>query len=187
MEKKEKKHIVLLVLGSVLAIIVVPIYVFFGIPLLLLVFEGDNTGSVDNIPKYLNDKIGIAIKDCKVVKNEEKRAGNGDGDIVIILDCENNSLNFRNNDWKKLSLTKNIELRIYGGEKDGIRYEGSISEDYDIPVISNGYYYFVDKQNKKSEKHNDKYLLDDERYSYNYYIAIYDLDTDKLYYIEEDT
>lgn len=186
--KNKKQNIISSLIVSVLTIIFVPIFVIFGIPLLLMVFDGDNTGSVDNIPKYLNNKIGIDIKDCKAKENIEKYYFQ-DSNVYITLDCSNNS-NYivkQMSNWNRLPLSNILTTALYGGYEDENTYRAGIledNEDYSIPVISNGYYYFVDKQNKESEKHSDKYLLNDERYSFNYYIAIYDIDTNKLYYIE---
>ena len=52
-------------------------------------------------------------------------------------------------------------------------------------AVENGYYYFSDRlarDNPKSEKEN--FL---ERGSYNFDLAIYDADTDIMYYIVFDT
>ena len=54
-----------------------------------------------------------------------------------------------------------------------------------LPQIQNGYYYFVDRQAESEMQHSDAQLM--ERASLNFSIALYDVDTDTLYYIEVDT
>jgi hypothetical protein len=55
----------------------------------------------------------------------------------------------------------------------------------DIPEITNGYYYFYDRFEDSSDPLNDSELL--ERSSYNFTLAIYDADSQILYYCEVDT
>lgn len=191
MKKREKKNIALLILTCVLAIIIVPVFVIFGIPLILLIFEADHNNTIDNVPKFLDDKIELDIKGCEVKENIDTHFI-GDGNVYITLDCSNKSeyITKQISNWHKLPLSNVLKVAIYGGNKNEETYHFGIledNEDYYMPVIPNGFYYFVDKQNKEAEKHSDKYLLDDDRYSYNYYIAIYDMDTNKLYFIEDDT
>ena len=59
-----------------------------------------------------------------------------------------------------------------------------ISEEQ-LPQIQNGYYYFVDRQAESEMQHSDAQIM--ERASLNFSIALYDVDTDTLYYIEVDT
>ena len=54
-----------------------------------------------------------------------------------------------------------------------------------MPQIQNGYYYFVDRQAEPKMQHSDAQIM--ERASLNFSIALYDMDTDTLYYIEVDT
>ncbi|MCI8646570.1 MAG: hypothetical protein HFE76_07150 [Firmicutes bacterium] len=54
-----------------------------------------------------------------------------------------------------------------------------------FPKIQNGYYYFLDKQIENGDMHDDAGVLG--RHSMNFIIAIYDADTDTLYYGELDT
>ena len=190
MKKKEKKHIVLLVLASFLSIII-PAFVIVGLPLIILISEANTNDTINNVSKFLKDKVEIDIKGCRVKENIDTHFI-ADGEVYITLDCSNKSkyISKQISNWNKLPLSDNLKIELYGGYEDESTYRTGIledNEDYTMPVISNGYYYFVDKQNKEAEKHSDKYLLDDDRYSFNYYIAIYDIDTNKLYYIEDDT
>ena len=88
-------------------------------------------------------------------------------------------------DWKKLPLSENLNLIMYGGEKDGVIYAHNLSSEAHMPKIENGYYIFEDRHSESSDSKDDSELF--ERFSYNFSIAIYDTDTDRMYYFEFDT
>ena len=89
-------------------------------------------------------------------------------------------------DWKQLPLTENLQIIMYGGEKDGISYAPKLPEEAHWPIISNGVYKFVDRYSEfVADRSDDANLFD--RHSYNFSVAVYDFDTDKLYYFEFDT
>ena len=89
MEKKEKKHIVLLVLASFLSIII-PAFVIVGLPFILLISEANTNDTITNVPEFLKDKVEIDIKGCKVKENIDTYFL-GDGEVYITLDCSNKS------------------------------------------------------------------------------------------------
>lgn len=68
-------------------------------------------------------------------------------------------------------------------------YHGPYIHDSDynpvVPKIENGYYCFVDRHSQSKDKKDDSPLLN--RYSINCSLAIYDTDTNLLYYLELDT
>ena len=71
------------------------------------------------------------------------------------------------------------------GEKDGVTYGYKLLEEAHIPKIKNGYFMFEDRHYKSKDSKDDTELFD--RYSFNFSIAIYDCDTDIMYYFEYDT
>ena len=83
-----------------------------------------------------------------------------------------------------MPLSANLEYVIYGGERNGTTRRG-LNEEAKIPVIENGYYMFMDRSSESTDNTDDSMLL--SRYSFNFTIAIYDTDTDILYYFEYDT
>lgn len=87
--------------------------------------------------------------------------------------------------WEKLPLSENLQLIMYGGEKDSTTYSYKLGNQNGIPKITNGYYYFLDRHNEATNKHSDKDLFD--RYSFNFTIALYDIDTKIFYYYKFDT
>ena len=75
---------------------------------------------------------------------------------------------------------------MYGGEKNGINYGYNFAEEAHLPEIKNGVYKFVDRYNGYlKDRSDDSEILD--RSSFNFSIAVYDLDSNTLYYFERDT
>lgn len=137
---------------------------------------------------YLQREFGINEKDFTVIEEQDTHGGfHGDGTYHISLDCSDNKEKIYKtiNDWSELPLSENLQLRVYGGEKDGCTYGFKLAEETNIPTVNNGYYCFLDRHSEATDKHSDIELFN--RYSYNFSLAIYDADTDILYYIREDT
>ncbi|MBE7014147.1 MAG: hypothetical protein E7419_02935 [Ruminococcaceae bacterium] len=127
-------------------------------------------------------------RDFTVIEELDTHGGfHGDGSYYLILDCSDNkeeALKIVSN-WNKLPLSENLNLIIYGGEKDGVTYGYKLQEEAHIPKIKNGYFMFEDRHYKSKDSKDDTELFD--RYSFNFSIAIYDCDTDIMYYFEYDT
>ncbi len=132
--------------------------------------------------------FGFAKKDFSVVEELDTHGGFlGDGSYYLILDCSNNKEQAleKVEDWNKLPLSENLNLIMYGGEKDGITYGYELAEEAHMPKIEKGYYMFEDRSLESKDSTDDSELFD--RYSLDFSIAIYDCDTDKMYYFEFDT
>ena len=134
------------------------------------------------------EHFGFAKKDFSVVEELDTHGGfRGDGSYYLILDCSNNKEKAlkKVEDWNKLPLSENLNLIMYGGEKDGVTYGYELAKEAHIPKIENGYYIFEDRSSESTDSADDTELFD--RYSFNFSIAIYDSDTNKMYYFEFDT
>lgn len=90
--------------------------------------------------------------------------------------------------WNPLPLTDNLMALVYGLQTE----DGSIGPiladeqlNPRIPEFQNGYYCFIDRHSESTDKKDDSAVL--ERTSYNFTIALYDVTTDTLYYMEMDT
>lgn len=83
--------------------------------------------------------------------------------------------------WKPLPLTENIAHLVSIIQYDLQREDGNP----EIPEIKNGYYCFVDRHSESRDRKDDSEVFD--RHSYNFTVAIYDTDTDILYYMGFDT
>lgn len=147
--------------------------------------------SLKPITNYISETteyFGFAKKDFSVVEELDTHGGfHGDGSYYLILDCANNKEEVLKivKDWKKLPLSENLNLIMYGGEKDGVTYGYELAEEAHIPKIENGYYIFKDRSSESIDTTNDSELFD--RCSFNFSIAIYDCDAEKMYYFEFDT
>ena len=132
--------------------------------------------------------FGFAKKDFSVVEELDTHGGfHGDGSYYLILDCSDKKEKAleKVKDWNKLPLTENLNLIMYGGKKDGVSYGYELAKEAHIPEIRNGYYMFKDRDSECEDDRDDSELFN--RYSFNFSIAFYDCDTDKMYYFEFDT
>ena len=140
----------------------------------------------------ISNTLEVDVCDGVVIYQYDDHGGFlGDGEMVVKLsfsdtDCLNRIK--ESSAWNPLPLTKNLEAFVYGAVIYGCNYEPCIhDEDYNpvVPKIENGYYCFVDRHSQSKDKKDDSPLLN--RYSINCSLAIYDTDTNLLYYLELDT
>ena len=135
-----------------------------------------------------DDYFGFSKQSFTVVEEMDTHGGFlGDGAYYLILDCSNNAdaaLNIVAN-WNQLPLSRNLNLIMYDGEKDGVAYGYNLSEVAHMPTIENGYYRFEDRHSEANDASDDSGLF--SRSSFNFSLAVYDSDTNRLYYFEFDT
>ncbi len=84
--------------------------------------------------------------------------------------------------WKNLPLPENVTLFLYGGEQDGIHYVSKCTNGWDSPTVTEGYYYFLDRQHDRKD---DALLLNSS--SIDVTIAIYDSQQAVLYFMTYDS
>lgn len=135
-----------------------------------------------------SEYFGFKTSVFTVIDENDTHGGfHGDGSYYLILDCSEKREQAMEliKDWTLLSLTENLQLIMYGGEKDGVNYVYNLAEEAHWPIINNGVYKFVDRHSEAVDKSDDTELFN--RYSFNFSIAAYDLDTNTLYYFEFDT
>lgn len=126
------------------------------------------------------DYFGFSKRDFTVIEEADTHGGfHGDGSYYLILDCSENREKALNNinDWNELPLSENL---------NSIMYEGGLAEEVNIPKkVENGYYRFYDRHSESADSSDDSELFD--RASFNFSLAVYDSDTDMMYYFEYDT
>lgn len=147
--------------------------------------EGTNLLVATKVSKH-ESYFNFSKEDFKVVEEEENHGGfHGDGTYHLILDCTENKEKALENvkGWNKLPLSKNLKLIMYGDESGQYGYD--LAEEVNIPEVTNGYYYFCDRHSDSTDSSDDTNLL--SRASFNFTLAIYDSDTNRLYYVEFDT
>ncbi|MBQ6293943.1 MAG: hypothetical protein IJK77_08835 [Lachnospiraceae bacterium] len=151
--------------------------------LLTLCFTLSGCGVTVNIHKVY---MGFNKDDYTIVAEEDTHGGFlGDGSYYLILDCSANAEKALDivKEWNPMPLSENLDLIMYGGERDNVIYGYELAEEAHWPKIEHGYYKFKDEQS--DDPADDSGLFD--RYSYNFEIAVYDTDTDFFYFFKFDT
>ena len=113
---------------------------------------------------------------------ERKRWGfHGDGETLAKIYFSDKqaqkftSMISNNSHWNELPIPETLQHCAYY----------SIDENIKIPFINNGYWFFLDRHSKATDKYNYNEMLG--RASSNYNIAIFDTDSDILYIYSLDT
>ena len=155
------------------------------ISLLLCLFPGSTVTEIRN-------NLDIDIKPYQIEFHEDTHGGfHGDGDYYLILDCSGKTEQAAEliKDWSPLPLTENLQrvmnMTCSGVDDDGVDYSKTLTEMAHWPIIENGVYKFIDRHSEAIDKSDDTNLFN--RYSHNFSVAAYDLDTNTLYYFEFDT
>ncbi len=142
----------------------------------------------------VSQTLQVALTQGTIVENVDTHGGfHGDGESLTVWKFDDNSMLEQiqaDFDWEELPLTENLEALLHG-----VVYDNGLSvnqvgpyvdfSEEQLPHIQNGYYYFVDRQAESEQQHSDAQVM--ERASFNFSIAIYDTDTDTLYYVEVDS
>ena len=131
--------------------------------------------------------LGISLKEAKEISRSDDHGGfHGDGTLSICYEFPDDSLEEilkTAPHWKALPVEEALQpalyLHIAGAELYG--EEG----DQLLPEVENGYYFFYDRHSESTDPYDGSEAAD--RYSYNFSAAIYDADTNRLYYTEFDT
>ena len=89
--------------------------------------------------------------------------------------------------WREFPLSENINILLYGGNKDGVEYSFDNAKELGLPHIEHGYYFVHNRNYEAKNIYSDSEILDENAYSFNVTTAIYDTDSNILYYIEIDT
>ena len=134
----------------------------------------------DDNDKTINS-ISKMTEKCLIESNESEN-----GFVTVKIEDEKTDSEIKT-EWNELPLTENLTALIYGIESDTSSVGPYITKD-DVPLfpeIENGYYYFVDQHTESTDSKDDTEIFD--RNSFNLVIAIYDTDTNRLYYCQFDT
>lgn len=122
---------------------------------------------------------------CKIEKEIDSHGGfHGDGDYFARIECSDIDYNELSKNWKKLPLSEPL-VKVTEMEQCDDKGCFNIYDKFSIPVVENGYYYFIDRQNDSKNKFDDTEL--NNRSSWNFTLAILDTDTGIIYYYELDT
>lgn len=88
--------------------------------------------------------------------------------------------------WNAMPLTENLNLIMYGGTRGNVTYNYNLAtNEANFPSIEHGYWLFIDRHSESDGSNSDTDLF--RRHSYNFTLAMFDTDTNILYYFEFDT
>ena len=139
----------------------------------------------------VGDALNLDISSGTIVHNRDSHGGwLGDGEVIVVVSFspENAPLTQIETTWTPLPLTENLNTAVYGNYKDNYRRNPFFTDEKGnpfLPEIENGYYFFRDRSSESTDHFDDSELFN--RASYNFTLAIYDTDTQTLYYFELDT
>lgn len=130
------------------------------------------------------DELGI--RESSLLTLEDSHGGfHGDGDTFVVFQTPG----FQPGEgWQEFPLPENLSIALWGGTAGDMQW-GSLLTDSSgeplMPELETGYYYFCDRHSKSTNQSDPSALLD--RGSFNFTLAIYDADSEKVYYFEKDT
>ena len=83
-----------------------------------------------------------------------------------------------NNNWRELPITERLHNKV-------CKY--AIDEDMNIPEVSNGYWFVLDRHSEAKDKYNEDDIFNEGRHANNFTVAVFDTDEKILYIYELDT
>jgi len=159
---------------------------------LLLIMTGCRAEKTNNVLSEISKTIGVDVSAGEVMSESDTHGGfHGDGDTVVVIQFADTSFSDQikdNEEWNAMPLTENLITLVYGIHTETSSIGPMIHSGDNVPVvpeIENGYYYFRDRHSQSTDPKDDTNVLN--RASYNFTIAIFDVDANILYYLELDT
>ena len=137
----------------------------------------------------LSQTLSVDLSQGTVVEETDDHGGfHGDGERWVEISLEEEiSSALEEAGWQELPLPESLEAALYGVTK--VEGDRTIAEgpcfQREIPRVSNGYYFFQDQHSEATDPTDPEELM--ERNSFNFTVALYDRDSQTLYYGEEDT
>lgn len=159
--------------------------------LLMIAFLLSSGCHLFSINGRISRSIGIDIPQDLEITYEDTHGALGDGDtfaVVAFNEITAEDILFSilgHDDWNPLPLSESLSIMLYGGEKEGVNYSYSYAEEFSIPDIENGFWFFHNRNSQRISPKDDSNLL--ELPSANFTLAIFDVDTSTLYYWEYDS
>ena len=164
---------------------------------LALLLSACGGGSARSVRDEIAGALGLDLSGYEVVSSWDDHGGfHGDGTAFAELKCSGSGVLDQiqgDGDWKDFPLDRTARALVYGvTEQTGTEETGIMvyqtgpyltGEEGDplVPEIREGYYRLIDRHAEAGETD----LLD--RASLNFTLALYDTDTDTLYFCEMDT
>jgi len=157
---------------------------YLVLTLVCLLLTGCGRDSRASQEMSIADELGI--RESSLLTLEDSHGGfHGDGDTFVVFQTPG----FQPGEgWQEFPLPENLFIALWGGTAGNMQW-GSLLTDSTgeplMPELESGYYYFCDRHSKSTDQSDPSALLD--RSSFNFTLAIYDADSEKVYYFEKDT
>ena len=84
----------------------------------------------------------------------------------------------KKDNWRELPMTERLSNKV-------CKY--AMVDDMNIPEVDKGYWFVLDRHSETKDKYNEKDIFDEDRHSYNFTVAVFDIDKNILYFYELDT
>lgn len=156
-----------------------------SLSIIILLYFTHSTRINRRIAKELDIKVPFTIN----FEYEDSHGGfHGDGIMLAKADLKDKEISRiikeSKRQWKKIPLSKNIKLELYGGKKDNMNYQSDLARRLNMPRIEEGYWIFLDRF-RGSTFNNGENLF--PRVSGNYSLGVIDSKENIFYYIEFDS
>lgn len=156
----------------------------FAVFLTCLLLTG--CGKDNRASKTMEIADSLGIPESILLTMEDSHGGfYGDGDTFIVFQTPG----FQpGEDWKEFPLPENLAIALWGGMAGEMQWGSLLTDDRGeplMPAVENGYYWFRDRHSKSTEETDPSALLD--RSSFNFTLAVYDGDSEMVYYFKKDT
>lgn len=142
-----------------------------------------NACSSANAFTIVSKSLNIDISNAEEISHKDSHGGfHNDGITYIVLKFSDDNLLKQlreNKQWGSFPLDDNTQTLAYGMSNDDTSI-GPFLGDIELPEIYNGYYCLIDR-------HSDKETNILERSSFNFTLALYDIDTKTLHFCKVDT
>lgn len=160
--------------------------------ILLFSMTGCNAEKTNSVLSEISKTLGVDVSAGDLISESDSHGGfHGDGSTLVEIQFADTSFSDRiedNEEWNKMPLPDNLTALVYGIHTENSSIGPMIHSDDNMPVIpeiENGYYFFQDRHAQSTDPKDDSGVLG--RASYNFTIAIFDIDQQTLYYMELDT
>lgn len=160
-------------------IIIVVMFLFLGVIILL-------SYNQSNKIKTIGKEIELDLSECKIVNESDTHEGLlGDGDYFAKIKCNEYDSDVLREKWQELPISEGIKTALDMEQCDGKGCK-NVFDKYSIPDIEYGFYYFKDRTPEETDDRKDDTNLNN-RSSYNFTVALFDVYKSTIYYYELDT
>ena len=144
-----------------------------------------------SVRSAISDTLGMNVRSGEVLVESDTHGGfHGDGLLFAAFSFSDDSISRQianDNDWSPLPWSHKLTTLAYGSGTAAIRNGPYLTDGNGTPVlpaVQNGYYFFYDRHSQAEDPRDESAVF---RGSFNFTLALYDTDTDTLYYVEFDT